>query len=367
MKSKVEYPKIKSNDDLIRLNKKVCELGEKYGKPVCATCDVHILEEKDALARKILQVGQGYDDETEAPLYFRSTDKMLEEFAYLGEEKAKEIVITNPNAIAAMLEDLQPIPDGFHPPKVENAEQRLRELCYGKLHAVYGENPHKIPLMRLEREIGSIIENHYADLYMLAQMLVQKSLSDGYIVGSRGSVGSSFVAFLSGITEVNSLPAHYVCPKCHKTEFVGYDDEGEPRPQPLDGITQKIGIDLPQRKCPVCGETMQRFGFDIPFETFVGYTSKRHSHCYGYPWHNHTSYRYIYPTPYLAQRPDHHLTSCKVSNSISFHPAIDFSIRTWVIGDRSSPGPAMSTSSSGVAAMPPPVPPRVNAGRTMTG
>ena len=271
LKSKVEYPKIKSNDDLIRLNKKVCELGEKYGKPVCATCDVHILDEKDALARKILQAGQGYDEEAESPLYFRSTDKMLEEFAYLGEEKAKEIVITNPNSIAASLEDLQPIPDGFHPPKVENAEQRLRELCYGKLHAVYGETPHKIPLMRLEREIGSIIENHYADLYMLAQMLVQKSLSDGYIVGSRGSVGSSFVAFLSGITEVNSLPAHYVCPKCHKTEFVGYDDEGEPRPQPLDGITQKIGIDLPPRKCPVCGETMQRFGFDIPFETFVGY------------------------------------------------------------------------------------------------
>ena len=271
LKSKVEYPKIKTNDDLIRLNKKIVELGEKFGKPVCATCDVHILEEKDALARKILQVGQGYDDETEAPLYFRSTDKMLEEFSYLGEEKAKEIVITNTNKIAESLEDLQPIPDGFHPPKVENAEQRLRDLCYGKLHAVYGENPHKIPLMRLEREIGSIIENHYADLYMLAQMLVQKSLSDGYIVGSRGSVGSSFVAFLSGITEVNSLPAHYVCPKCHKTEFVGYDDEGEPRATPLNGITQTIGIDLPDRKCPACGETMGRFGFDIPFETFVGY------------------------------------------------------------------------------------------------
>ena len=275
LKSSETYPKIRSNDDLARLNKRIVALGEEYGKPVAATCDVHVLEKKNALARKIMQAGQGYEEECDAPLYFRNTEEMLAEFSYLGPEKAREIVIETPSKIADLMEELQPIPDGFHPPKVEGAEQKLRDLCYSKLHEIYGPEPHKIAKDRLEREISSIIENHYADLYMLAQMLVKKSLEDGYIVGSRGSVGSSFVAFLSGITEVNSLPSHYVCPKCYKTEFVEFDDEGNQREKTLDGIEGTTGVDLPPRKCPCCGELMGRYGFNIPFETFVGYNGDK--------------------------------------------------------------------------------------------
>ena len=267
---------VKSEDDLRKLNKKIVEIGNEFNKEVIATGDVHVVDECDALLRKILQIGQGYDkggddNESEATLFFRTTDEMLKEFSYLGEETAREIVINAPARIAGKIEEVKPIPDGFHPPTLDGAKEELQFLCDAKCKKLYGENPHPLVISRYKREFDDIVKNRFADLYMLAQKIVKKSLDDGYIVGSRGSVGSSFVAFLSGITEVNSLPAHYTCPKCFFTEFVGYDEKGEPREHPLDNIHAEVGVDLPTRTCAKCGEEMNRYGFDIPFETFVGF------------------------------------------------------------------------------------------------
>ena len=267
---------VKSEDDLRELNKKVVDIGKKFSKDVVATGDVHVIDDHDALLRKILQVGQGYDkggddNDNRATLSFKTTDEMLEEFSYLGEETARKIVVDTPAKIAGKIEEIKPIPDGFHPPTLEGATEELKGLCQNRCEELYGKNPHPIVKNRKERELNDIIGNRFADLYMLAQKIVKKSLDDGYIVGSRGSVGSSFVAFLSGITEVNSLPAHYTCPKCFFTEFIGYDDTGKPREAPLDGIEAELGVDLPPRKCSKCGIEMNRYGFDIPFETFVGF------------------------------------------------------------------------------------------------
>lgn len=268
-----------SEADLLAINRRIYELGKAYGKPVVATGDVHVLDEHEMLFRRVLQVSQGYekdsDESTDAPLYFKTTDEMLAEFAYLGEEAAREVVVDNPQAIANQIEALAPIPSGFHPPKLEGSEEELTRLCYARAKELYGEPLHPLVKQRMERELHDIIKNHFADLYMLAQKVVHKSLEDGYIVGSRGSVGSSFVAYLAGITEVNSLPPHYVCKQCALTEFVHYDAHGAPRPTPLDGITAEVGVDLPPRRCPRCGTLMERYGFDIPFETFVGFEGNK--------------------------------------------------------------------------------------------
>jgi DNA polymerase-3 subunit alpha (Gram-positive type) len=265
---------LKSEKDLKNINRRIYDLGKQYGKPVVATGDVHVLEEQDTLLRRVLQAGQGYDkesDESDTPLYLKPTHEMLEEFSYLGEDAAREVVIDNPAAVVAGIEDIIPIPDGFHPPKLDGAEDELRQLCYARAKELYGESLHPLVEKRLDRELHDIITNHFADLYMLAQKVVKKSLDDGYIVGSRGSVGSSFVAYLSGITEVNSLPPHYACPRCSFTQFIHYDDTGNPRSQTLDGIDAEVGVDLPKRTCPKCNAEMHRYGFDIPFETFVGF------------------------------------------------------------------------------------------------
>ena len=263
---------LKSENDLIEINKKLYELGKKFGKKVVATCDVHLLEKHDMILRKILQKGQGFNvSDDDAPLFFMSTDEMLEEFSYFGEEIAKEIVIENSNKIKEEIEDFPPIPDGFYPPTIENAKEHLQELCDAKCKELYGDNPHPIVIARYKREFDDIVKNRFADLYLVSQKIVKKSMDDGYIVGSRGSVGSSFVAFLSGITEVNSLAAHYTCPDCFFTEFINYDENGDHLEKPLDGITAEIGVDLPMKNCPKCKIPMKRYGFDIPFETFVGF------------------------------------------------------------------------------------------------
>ncbi len=267
---------VQSEDELKTLNKKVVEIGENLSKEVVATCDVHVVDDHDALLRKILQVGQGYDkggddNDNKATLSFKTTDEMLDEFSYLGEDTAKKIVIDAPARVAEKIEEIKPIPDGFHPPTLEGATEELKSLCQNRCTELYGTNPHLVVKKRMERELNDIIGNRFADLYMLAQKIVKKSLDDGYIVGSRGSVGSSFVAFLSGITEVNSLPTHYTCPKCFLTEFVGYDENGDSKETPLDGIKAELGVDLPPRKCAKCGAEMERYGYDIPFETFVGF------------------------------------------------------------------------------------------------
>lgn len=267
---------VKSEDELKLLNKKVVETGKKFSKEIVATGDVHVIDEHDALLRKILQIGQGYDkggddNDNSASLSFKTTDEMLDEFSYLGEDTAREIVIDAPTRIAEKIEEIKPVPDGFHPPTLEGATEELKKLCQTRCLELYGADPHPVVNKRMDRELNDIIGNRFADLYMLAQKIVKKSLDDGYIVGSRGSVGSSFVAFLSGITEVNSLPAHYACPKCFFTEFIGYDEKGIQRETRLDGIKSELGVDLPTRKCSKCRAEMNRYGFDIPFETFVGF------------------------------------------------------------------------------------------------
>lgn len=268
-----------SEDDLLAINRRIYDLGKAFGKPVVATGDVHVLDEHDMLLRRVLQISQGYDKETDessdVPLFFKTTDEMLEEFAYLGPQAAREVVVDNPVQLAERIEALAPIPSGFHPPKLAGSEEELTRLCHARCRELYGARLHPLVQQRMERELNDIIKNHFADLYMLAQKVVRKSLDDGYIVGSRGSVGSSFVAYLAGITEVNSLPPHYVCAACGLTEFVHYDDTGAPRPAPLDGITAEVGVDLPPRACPHCGVPMQRYGFDIPFETFVGFEGNK--------------------------------------------------------------------------------------------
>ena len=253
---------IRSDDDLREINKKIVKLGETYGKPVAATCDVHFLNPEDAIYRSIIQSGHGYKDEGQPPLYLHKTEEMLEEFTYLGKEKAFEIVVENTNAVADMIEKISPIHPDKCPPVIENSETELQEMCYATARSIYGENIPEQVTTRLDKELGSIIKNGYAVMYIIAQRLVQKSREDGYLVGSRGSVGSSLVATMSNITEVNPLPPHYLCGKCH---FVDFES---PEVKAYGG---RCGADMPDRVCPVCGEPLQKMGFDIPFETFLGF------------------------------------------------------------------------------------------------
>ncbi|MBQ3356964.1 MAG: PolC-type DNA polymerase III [Oscillospiraceae bacterium] len=249
----------RDEEELRDFNRTVVQLGEEMGKPVCATGDVHFLNPEEEIYRRILLASKKFKDcDRPNPLYFRTTDEMLEEFSYLGEEKAFEVVVTNPNRIADMCDTVRPVPHKLFAPKIENSVEDLKTLVYGKLHRLYGENPPKLITDRLETELNDIITCHYDVIYMSAQKLVQNSLENGYLVGSRGSVGSSLVAYMSGITEVNSLPPHYRCPKCKYCTF-----------EVPDGIN--CGADLPDAVCPECGETLEKDGFNIPFETFLGF------------------------------------------------------------------------------------------------
>ena len=248
------------DDDAIRaINKRVVALGEKLGKPVVATSDAHFLNPEDEIYRDILLAGHGFSDvDQSTPIYFHTTDEMLEEFSYLGEQKAREVVIDNTHKVSQMCQAIKPIRDGFFPPEMDGAEEEMIEISYRRVKELYGDNPDPIVAERLEKELGSITKHQFSVLYMIAQRLVSNSLENGYIVGSRGSVGSSFEAYLLGITEVNSLPAHYRCPKCKHAEFV------------TDGSSSS-GVDMPDKDCPLCGTPYVKDGFDIPFETFLGF------------------------------------------------------------------------------------------------
>ena len=250
---------LESDEDLRNIVRKIVDLGEKMGKPVCATCDVHFMDPQDEIYRRILQAGQGYGDaDMQAPLYLRTTEEMLKEFAFLGEEKAYEVVVTNTNKISDMCEKIRPISPEKCPPHIPGCEETIKTIAYDKAHELYGEELPKIVEERLERELNSIISNGFSVMYIIAQKLVWKSNEDGYIVGSRGSVGSSFVANMTGITEVNSLPPHYRCPNCKYSDF---------------NVDKKYqnGFDLPDMECPKCGHPMNKDGMDIPFETFLGF------------------------------------------------------------------------------------------------
>ncbi|NLY30104.1 MAG: PolC-type DNA polymerase III [Firmicutes bacterium] len=254
--------KVQSEEDLKEINRRIVNLGKRLGKPVVATCDVHYLHPWDEVYRRILMAGQGYEDaERQAPLFFRTTEEMLTEFDYLDEETAREVVIHGPNRIAEMVEELRPIPDGLHAPKIEGAEEQITEMTYANARRLYGDPLPQLVKERIEKELSAIVGNGFAVLYLIAHKLVDKSLSDGYLVGSRGSVGSSLVATLCGVTEVNPLPPHYVCPKCHHAEFI------------TDGSVQ-TGIDLPDKQCK-CGTQYRKLGFDIPFEVFMGFHGEK--------------------------------------------------------------------------------------------
>lgn len=254
---------INSDEDLQEINKKIVAYGEKYNKPVVATGDVHFLDEEDSYFRKIIMHSKGYKDcDNQPPLYFKTTNEMLEEFSYLGDEKAYEVVVKNTNLIADMLEDILPIPDGTYPPVIEGSDEELRKITITKAKAIYGENLPKIVNDRLERELNSIIKNGFAVLYIIAQKVVWNSNDNGYIVGSRGSVGSSFAATMAGITEVNPLAPHYICKKCQYSDF---DSET------VLQYAGNSGWDLPDKNCPNCGENLYKDGHDIPFETFLGF------------------------------------------------------------------------------------------------
>ncbi len=259
---------INSEEDLIALNKRVVKLGEQFQKPVVATCDVHFLDPEDEVYRRIIMTGKGFKDaDDQAPLYLRTTEEMLDEFSYyLGSEKAEEIVITNTNRIADMCDRIAPVRPDKCPPVIENSDQQLTEICYRKAHEMYGDELPDIVEARLKRELNSIISNGFAVMYIIAQKLVWKSVEDGYLVGSRGSVGSSFVATMAGITEVNPLSPHYYCKNRHYSDF--YSEE-------VKKFAGMAGCDMPDKLCPVCGEKLIKDGFDIPFETFLGFKGNK--------------------------------------------------------------------------------------------
>lgn len=270
----LEIQPLGNNDYLIRngevpdkeylreINRKIVALGEKLNKPVVATGDVHFMDPEDEIYRRILEAGQGFKDaDNQAPLYLRTTEEMLEEFSYLGRDKAYEVVVTNTNLIADMCDQISPISPEKCPPHIEGCEQEIKDIAYGKAHELYGEELPDIVQERLDKELNSIIQNGFSVMYIIAQKLVWKSNDDGYLVGSRGSVGSSVVAYMTGITEVNALPPHYRCPKCKYSDFNDYG--------------AKNGFDLPDKACPVCGEMMDKDGMDIPFETFLGFNGDK--------------------------------------------------------------------------------------------
>lgn len=255
----IEKGIVKDVKELENINKKIVELGEIFDKPVVATCDAHFINPEDEVYRRILMAGKGFSDaDNQAPLYFRTTNEMLDEFAYLGSQKAREVVIENTNKVADWIEEIKPIPDGTFPPVIEGAEKEIEELAVGKAMEIYGHQLPEVVQKSLDKELNSIIKNGFSVMYIISQKLVWKSLEDGYLVGSRGSVGSSFVANMTGITEVNSLPPHYICGGCKYSEFI------------TDG-SYGCGFDLPDKTCPKCGQQLRKDGYDIPFETFLGF------------------------------------------------------------------------------------------------
>lgn len=252
-----------SKEELIDINKKILELGEKFNKMVVATCDVHFLNPEDEVYRRIIQFGNGYKDaDDQPPLYLRTTEEMLDEFYYLDSQTAEDVVINNPQRICDMIENISPIHPDKCAPVIENSDVELRKMCYDKAYSMYGNPMPEYVKERLDKELNSIISNGYAVMYIMAQRLVKHSNDDGYLVGSRGSVGSSFVATMSSITEVNPLKPHYYCEHCQYSEFDSED---------IINSGASVGFDLPDKKCPRCGKIMHKDGFDIPFETFLGF------------------------------------------------------------------------------------------------
>ena len=254
---------VKSMEDILDINRRIVKLGEQFHKPVVATCDVHFLDPEDEIYRRIIMAGWGYNDaDDQAPLFLHTTDEMLEEFSYLGSDKAYEVVVKNTNMIADMVETISPVRPDKCPPVIADSDKTLTDICYAKAHEIYGPDLPAIVEERLKRELNSIISNGFAVMYIIAQKLVWKSVEDGYLVGSRGSVGSSFVATMSGITEVNPLSPHYYCSECHYVDF----DSDE-----VKAYAGKAGVDMPDKACPKCGAPLHKDGFDIPFETFLGF------------------------------------------------------------------------------------------------
>ena len=264
----LEIQPLKNNEYLIRngdipddeylkdINKYIVKLADKLGKPVVATGDVHFMDPEDEIYRRILEAGQGFKDaDNQAPLYLRTTEEMLQEFAYLGHEKAFEVVVENTNKIADMCSQISPISPEKCPPHIDGCEQTIKDIAYGKAHELYGDQLPKIVQERLDKELDSIIKNGFSVMYIIAQKLVWKSNQDGYLVGSRGSVGSSVVAYMTGITEVNALPPHY---RCHKCKYSDFNDYG-----------YKNGFDLPDKICPVCGEKLDKMEWIYLLKPFL--------------------------------------------------------------------------------------------------